>query len=84
MLIFRLNQLDQSKNVDTCGIFLSTVSHTTDDLVFQWDPENPLDVSGDIELPQLELIASRPDDCTQVYSTGKFPLDAGLINQDSD
>ena len=48
------------------------VSHTTDDLVFIWDPQMPLDVDKGIELPQLELISTKNDDCTTEYSTGKF------------
>ena len=46
------------------------VSHTTDDLIFIWDPQMPLDVDKGIELPQLELISTKNDDCTTVYSTG--------------
>ena len=49
------------------------VSHTTDDLVFIWDPQMPLDVDKGIELPQLELISTKNDDCTTEYSTGKKP-----------
>ena len=49
------------------------VSHTTDDLVFIWDPQMPLDVDKGIELPQLELISTKNDDCTTEYSTGTFP-----------
>ena len=49
---------------------LFLVSHTTDDLIFTWDPKMPLDVDDGIELPQLELIETRHDDCTTVYSTG--------------
>ena len=30
----------------------------------------PLDVDKGIELPQLELISTKNDDCTTVYSTG--------------
>lgn len=48
------------------------VSHTTDDLVFQWDPTTPLVVSDHIELPQVSLIDNKTSDCTQVYSTGNF------------
>lgn len=48
------------------------MSHTTDDLIFQWDPEVPLVVDENIELPQLELVQNRTADCTQVYSTGKL------------
>ena len=46
------------------------VSHTTDDLVFTWDPQMPLDVDKGIELPQLELISTKNDDCTTVSSFG--------------
>ena len=48
-----------------------TVSHTVSDLLFEWDPTLPLDVSTSIELPQLELIRYDKADCTQIYSTGK-------------
>ena len=49
-----------------------SVSHTTDDLVFIWLPEDkvPLAVDTGIELPQLELISNVTGDCTSVYSTG--------------
>ena len=53
-------------------LFLFSVSHTTDDLIFIWDPQMPLDVDKGIELPQLELISTKNDDCTTVYSTGKL------------
>lgn len=45
------------------------MSHTTEDLVFEWDEELPLDVNS-IELPQLQLVRNKTDDCTQIYSTG--------------
>ena len=55
-------------------MFYALVSHTTDDLVFQWLPEDktPLAVDDKIQLPQLELISNRTGDCTSVYSTGTF------------
>lgn len=46
------------------------MSHTTDEMVFQWDPDVPLVVDDNIELPQLQLIKNVTADCTQVYSTG--------------
>ena len=51
---------------------LLLVSHTTDDLVFIWLPEDkvPLAVDAGIELPQLELVSNYTGDCTSVYSTG--------------
>ena len=48
------------------------VSHTTDDMIFQWDPDVPLVVDENIELPQLALLHNHTADCTQVYSTGNF------------
>lgn len=48
------------------------VSHTTDDMIFQWDPDVPLVVDENIELPQLALVKNHTADCTQVYSTGWF------------
>ena len=50
------------------------MSHTTDDLVFQWLPDEkvPLAVDQGIELPQLELVSNYTGDCTSVYSTGNL------------
>jgi glycine receptor len=36
-----------------------------------WDPQIPLDVDKGIELPQLELMSTKNEDCTTEYSTGK-------------
>lgn len=49
---------------------LDEVSHTTDDLVFEWEEDVPLDVWKNIELPQLQLEGNYTNDCTQVYATG--------------
>ncbi|KOX73989.1 Glycine receptor subunit alpha-3, partial [Melipona quadrifasciata] len=48
------------------------LSHTTDEMIFQWDPDVPLVVDENIELPQLQLVKNYTADCTQVYSTGNF------------
>ena len=50
-----------------------SVSHTTDDLIFEWYPieDIPLVVEP-IQLPQLELIYNTTADCTSAYSTGNF------------
>lgn len=52
------------------------MSHTTDDLVFIWLPEDktPLAVDTGIELPQLELVSNVTGDCTSVYSTGIYSV----------
>lgn len=43
-------------------------------MIFQWDPDVPLVVDENIELPQLQLVKNYTADCTQVYSTGKWWL----------
>ncbi|XP_045107792.1 glycine receptor subunit alpha-4-like isoform X2 [Portunus trituberculatus] len=55
-----------------CHMKIESLSHTTDDLVFIWEPEVPLVVDKNIELPQLDLVKKFTGDCTQVYSTGNF------------
>ena len=53
---------------------LPAVSHTTDDMMFEWDPDVPLVVDENIELPQLQLVQNKTEDCSQVYSTGELLL----------
>ncbi|XP_055296260.1 glycine receptor subunit alpha-2 [Sitodiplosis mosellana] len=55
-----------------CKLQMESLSHTTDDMIFQWDPSVPLVVDDNIELPQLALMKNHTADCTQVYSTGNF------------
>ncbi|KAF2367264.1 Neurotransmitter-gated ion-channel [Trinorchestia longiramus] len=55
-----------------CTMKIESISHTTADLVFVWEPEVPLEVDKSIELPQLDLVRNVTGDCTQVYSTGNF------------
>ena len=48
------------------------VSHTTDDLIFEWYPPESIPlVVEPIQLPQLELIHNTTEDCTTSYSTGE-------------
>ncbi|XP_046441772.1 gamma-aminobutyric acid receptor exp-1-like isoform X2 [Daphnia pulex] len=55
-----------------CAMKIESLSHTTDDLVFNWELKTPLVVDDRIELPQLDLVNSAIGDCLQVYSTGNF------------
>ncbi|XP_037087888.1 glycine receptor subunit alpha-4-like [Pollicipes pollicipes] len=54
-----------------CAMKIESISYTTDDLVFVWDPKVPL-VVDHIELPQLDLVKNTTGDCTQLYATGNF------------
>lgn len=47
-------------------------------MIFQWDPEVPLVVDENIELPQLQLVKNNTADCTQVYSTGIYTANYNL------
>lgn len=58
-----------------------SVSHTTDDLIFVWDPLVPLVVDDTIELPQLDLVSNSTGDCTQVYSTGQQEVVAEVLRE---
>ncbi|CAL4066208.1 unnamed protein product, partial [Meganyctiphanes norvegica] len=55
-----------------CKLQMESLSHTTEDLVFEWDPDVPLVVDENIELPQQNLIKNITSDCTTFYSTGNF------------
>ena len=58
------------------------MSHTTDEMIFQWDPDVPLVVDENIELPQLQLVKNYTADCTQVYSTGtSIPLSMHITSR---
>ncbi|XP_065350912.1 glycine receptor subunit alpha-2 isoform X2 [Cloeon dipterum] len=67
-----MNFLIYPHDTQECKLQMESLSHTTDDMIFQWDPEVPLVVDDNIELPQLQLVKNYTADCTQVYSTGNF------------
>ncbi|KAG8181189.1 hypothetical protein JTE90_010960 [Oedothorax gibbosus] len=58
-------------DTQTCSLKMESLSYTTDDLIFDWEPEVPLVVEP-IELPQHILVDSKLGDCMQTYSTGNF------------
>ncbi|KAF0291513.1 Glycine receptor subunit alpha-2 [Amphibalanus amphitrite] len=58
-------------DMQQCSMKIESLSHTTDDLVFLWDPNVPLEVDP-IELPQLDLVSNITGDCTHIYATGSF------------
>ncbi|KAL7633300.1 UNVERIFIED_CONTAM: hypothetical protein RMT77_016405 [Armadillidium vulgare] len=59
-------------DVQECKLQMESLSHTTEDLIFEWDPDVPLVVDTNIELPQFDLVNNRTADCSQTYSTGNF------------
>ncbi|CAH1393097.1 unnamed protein product [Nezara viridula] len=67
-----MNFMIYPHDTQECKLQMESLSHTTDDMLFQWDPDVPLVVDENIELPQLQLVRNKTADCTQVYSTGNF------------
>ncbi|XP_014276839.1 glycine receptor subunit alpha-4 isoform X1 [Halyomorpha halys] len=67
-----MNFMIYPHDTQECKLQMESLSHTTDDMMFQWDPDVPLVVDENIELPQLQLVRNKTADCTQVYSTGNF------------
>ncbi|CAG0925101.1 unnamed protein product [Notodromas monacha] len=55
-----------------CSILIESLSHTTADMVFQWNDTDPLVINPSIELPQLDIAKNTTEDCTITYSTGNF------------
>ncbi|XP_046745406.1 uncharacterized protein LOC124410811 isoform X2 [Diprion similis] len=64
-----MNFLIYPHDTQECKLQMESLSHTTDEMIFQWDPDVPLVVDENIELPQLQLVKNYTADCTQVYST---------------
>nr|XP_027231627.1 glycine receptor subunit alpha-2-like [Penaeus vannamei] len=72
LLSCAMNFQSYPHDTQQCAMKIESLSHTTDDLIFVWDPIVPLEVDDTIELPQLDLVSNETGDCTQVYSTGNF------------
>ncbi|CAL1264941.1 unnamed protein product [Larinioides sclopetarius] len=56
-------------DTQNCSMMIESLSHTVDDLIFLWNVSDPLVVSEDVELPQLDIVESLTEDCTLEYST---------------
>ncbi|XP_065295638.1 glycine receptor subunit alpha-2 isoform X1 [Dermacentor albipictus] len=67
-----MNFASYPHDTQTCSMQMESLSHTTDDLVFEWNDRDPPVVHIDFELPQLDLEHTAPQDCTESYSTGNF------------
>ncbi|XP_064486603.1 glycine receptor subunit alpha-2-like [Ornithodoros turicata] len=72
VLTCAMNFASYPHDTQKCTMQMESLSHTTDDLVFHWDENDPLVVHKDFELPQLDLEETGLEDCTGIYSTGNF------------
>ena len=50
---------------------MESYGYSTDDLVFQWAKESPIQVKEDLVIPRYKMEKTETDDCTKVYSTGR-------------
>ena len=57
-----------------------TDGYSTEDVIFQWAPEDPVQIAEDTELPQFNLMDTKTSICTKVYSTGKHHFDSSCTN----
>ncbi|XP_073835081.1 histamine-gated chloride channel subunit 1 [Musca autumnalis] len=67
-------------DTQVCSMMIESLSHTVNDLVFIWNMTDPLVVSNEIELPQLDISNNFTTDCTIEYSTGNFTCLAIVFN----
>ncbi|XP_075729809.1 glycine receptor subunit alpha-3 isoform X1 [Rhipicephalus microplus] len=77
-----MNFASYSHDTQTCSLQMESLSHTTDDLVFEWNDRDPPVVHTDFHLPQLDLEYTDPQDCTKSYSTAHVQAEAttGLLH----
>lgn len=59
-------------DTQVCSVQLESYGYSTEDVIFQWAPEGPVQIAEDTELPQFSLMDTRTSICTKVYSTGAF------------
>lgn len=50
---------------------MESYGYSTEDVVFKWVDENPIQINEETELPKYDVLDTKTGDCTKVYSTGK-------------
>ena len=53
-------------------IFYSLDGYTTEDIVFEWNPEDPVQRNEALVLPEFSITGITTGDCTVEYVTGRF------------
>lgn len=53
-------------DIQICSMMIESLSHTVKDLVFIWNATDPLVVSDEIELPQLDIANNYTMDCKYI------------------
>ncbi|XP_002741883.1 glycine receptor subunit alpha-2-like, partial [Saccoglossus kowalevskii] len=55
-----------------CGVQLESYGFTTKDLLFEWKDVGPVQIAGNLELPQFNILGYRTLPCTKQYNTGNY------------
>ncbi|UXI18608.1 transcription factor BTF3-like 4 [Sarcoptes scabiei] len=64
----------------TCSIKMASYAYSTEDLVFTWKANNPVQVSADINLPRFTLKDYNTKYCTSRTNTGEYScLEVALL-----
>ena len=50
------------------------VSKTTKELILRWKEENPVDISGEVKMPQFEIFKIVPARCQETFHIGKISI----------
>uniref|UniRef100_UPI00358EF523 glycine receptor subunit alpha-2-like isoform X1 n=2 Tax=Myxine glutinosa TaxID=7769 RepID=UPI00358EF523 len=59
-------------DTQVCRIIIESYGYSTEDLLFQWEKHNPVQVDEQLELPQFMLHRLKTGTCTSDYTTGSF------------
>ena len=54
-----------------CSMQMESYGASTEDLIFRWAPEDPVQIAEDGVYPEYILVDMRTSICTKVYSTGE-------------
>ncbi|XP_045122274.1 glycine receptor subunit alpha-3-like isoform X2 [Portunus trituberculatus] len=61
-------------DAQSCSLTMSSYANTDDVIIYEWDPEIPIDMPDELEIAQFDLLEDRrvTESDTQVYVTGNF------------
>ncbi|XP_064637336.1 glycine receptor subunit alpha-2-like isoform X2 [Lineus longissimus] len=55
-----------------CAVKLESYGYTTDEMIFRWRNDTPLQMQTGMELPQFTLVDHKQSECKGEYITGNF------------
>lgn len=55
-----------------CTMEIASFSKTTKELVLRWKEDNPVDISGEVKMPQFEIFKVVPAKCQETFHIGNY------------